>query len=37
MLDDSKLSWPKRFIGDGQPLGRILRKSADVIDYLSSL
>lgn len=36
-LDDPKLSWPKRFIGDEQPLGRVLRKSADVIDYLSSL
>ncbi|HEX8108195.1 MAG TPA: DNA-processing protein DprA [Kofleriaceae bacterium] len=37
VLDDPKLSWPKRFIGDGQPLGRILRRSADVIEYLISV
>jgi hypothetical protein len=34
MLDNPALSWPKRFVGDGQPLGRVLRKSSDVIDYL---
>lgn len=33
MLEDPKLSWPKRFVGDGKPLGRILRTSADVIDF----
>jgi hypothetical protein len=32
MLDDPKLSWPKRFIGDDRPLGRVLRKTSDVID-----
>jgi DNA processing protein len=37
MLDDPKLCWPKRFISNDQPLGRILRKSADVIEYLSSV
>jgi DNA processing protein len=37
MLDDPKLSWPRRFVGDDQPLGRILRRSADVIEYLSSV
>ncbi|HET9621463.1 MAG TPA: DNA-processing protein DprA [Kofleriaceae bacterium] len=33
MVDDPKLTWPKRFIGDGKPLGRILRTTADVIDF----
>jgi DNA processing protein len=33
VLDNPKLTWPKRFIGDGKPLGRILRTSADVIDF----
>jgi DNA processing protein len=33
MLDDAKLTWPKRFVGDGKPLGRVLRTTADVIDF----
>lgn len=33
VIDDLKLSWPKRFIGDDKPLGRVLRTSADVIDF----
>jgi DNA processing protein len=33
VLDDPKLTWPKRFIGDDKPLGRVLRASADVIDF----
>lgn len=33
VIDDPKLSWPKRFIGDDKPLGRVLRTSADVIDF----
>ncbi len=36
MLDNPKLSWPKRFVRDDQPLGRVLRRSADVIDYARS-
>ena len=34
MLDDPRLTWPRRFIGDDQPLGRVLRKTSDVIDYV---
>jgi DNA processing protein len=33
VLDNPKLTWPKRFIGDDKPLGRLLRTSADVIDF----
>lgn len=33
MFDNSKLTWPKRFIGDDKPFGRVLRTSADVIDF----
>jgi DNA processing protein len=33
VLDNPKLTWPKRFIGDDKPLGRVLRTSADVIDF----
>lgn len=33
MLEDPKLNWPKRFIGDDKPLGRVLRTAADVIDF----
>jgi len=33
MLEDAKLSWPKRFIGDDKPLGRVLRTTSDVIDF----
>jgi DNA processing protein len=36
MLENPKLSWPRRFIGDGKPLGRILKASADVIDFARS-
>ncbi len=36
LVDDTKLSWPKRFLGEGKPLGRVLRSSADVIDYVRS-
>ncbi len=33
LLDDDTLTWPKRFIGDDKPLGRVLRTTADVIDF----
>jgi DNA protecting protein DprA len=33
MLDDAHLSWPRRFVRDDQPLGRVLRKASDVIDF----
>jgi DNA protecting protein DprA len=36
VLDDPKLTWPKRFIGDDKPLGRILRTTSDVIDFARS-
>lgn len=36
MLDDPKRTWPRRFIGEGKPLGRVLRTSADVIDLVRS-
>lgn len=36
-LGDPKLSWPKRFIGEDKPLGRVLRTSADVIDFARSV
>jgi hypothetical protein len=32
MLDDPKLSWPRCFIGDDKPLGRVLRATSDVLD-----
>jgi DNA processing protein len=34
VLDNPKLTWPKRFVGDDKPLGRPLRSSADVIGYV---
>jgi DNA processing protein len=34
VLDNPKLTWPKRFIGEGKPLGRSLRSSADVIGFV---
>ena len=34
VLDNPKLTWPRRFIGDDKPLGRPLRSSDDVIRYL---
>jgi DNA processing protein len=36
VLDNAQLSWPKRFVGDDKPLGRVLRTSADVIDFARS-
>jgi DNA processing protein len=33
VLDNPKLTWPKRFIGNDKPFGRVLRTSADVIDF----
>ena len=33
MLDDPKLTWPKRFVSADKPLGRVLRTSSDVIDF----
>ena len=33
VLENPKLTWPKRFIGDDKPLGRVLKTSADVIDF----
>jgi DNA processing protein len=36
ILDNPKLTWPRQFIGDDKPLGRILRASSDVIDFALS-
>lgn len=36
VLEDAKLTWPQRFIGDNKPLGRVLRTSSDVIDFARS-
>jgi DNA processing protein len=36
VLENPKLSWPKRFIGDDKPLGRVLKTSSDVIDFARS-
>jgi DNA processing protein len=36
LLDNPKLTWPRRFIGHDKPLGRILRASSDVIDFVLS-
>jgi DNA processing protein len=33
VLDNPRLTWPKRFVGDDKPFGRVLRTSADVIDF----
>lgn len=33
VLDNPRLTWPKRFIGPDKPLGRLLRTTADVVDY----
>ena len=33
VLDDPKLIWPKRFVGEDKPLGRVLRTTSDVIDF----
>lgn len=37
LLDHDKLTWPKRFIGDGKPLGRVLRTTSDVIDFARAM
>jgi DNA processing protein len=37
LLDDPKLTWPRRFVGDGRPFGRVLRKTSDVIEYARTL
>jgi DNA processing protein len=37
VLENPRLSWPRRFIGDGKPLGRVLKTSADVIDFARSI
>jgi DNA processing protein len=34
VLDNPKLTWPKRFIGPDKPLGRSLRSSHDVIGHI---
>jgi DNA processing protein len=33
MLENGKLTWPRRFLGEDKPLGKVLRTTADVIDY----
>lgn len=37
VLENPKLSWPKRFIGVDKPLGRVLKASADVIEFARSI
>jgi DNA processing protein len=37
VLDNPKFTWPARFIGEGKPLGRVLRASSDVIDFALSI
>lgn len=32
VVDNPKLTWPRRFLGEGKPLGRVLTSSADVVD-----
>jgi DNA processing protein len=36
VLENPKLTWSKRFIGDDKPLGRVLKTSSDVIDFARS-
>jgi DNA processing protein len=36
VLENAKLTWPKRFVGDDKPLGRVLRASSDAIDFALS-
>jgi DNA processing protein len=31
VVDNPRLTWPRRFLGEGKPLGRVLTSSADVI------
>lgn len=35
VVDNVKLTWPRRFLGDGKPLGRVLQSSTDVIAAVS--
>lgn len=35
VLDNPKLTWPARFMGPDKPLGRELRSSQAVIDFVS--
>jgi DNA processing protein len=37
VLDNPKLTWPRRFIGDDKPLARVLRASSDVIDFARTI
>ncbi len=37
VIDDPRLTWPKRFIGEDKPLGRVLRTTSDVIDFARSM
>ncbi len=34
VVDNPKLTWPRRFIGEGKPLGRVLQSASDVIDLI---
>jgi DNA processing protein len=34
VADNPKLTWPRRFLGEGKPLGRVLQSSSDVIDFV---
>jgi DNA processing protein len=34
ILDNPKLTWPTRFVSTHRSLGRVLRKSSDVIEYV---
>jgi DNA processing protein len=36
MMENPKVAWPGRFLGDDKPLGRVLRTTSDVIDYARS-
>jgi DNA processing protein len=36
LLENPKLTWPQRFVGEGKSLGRVLRTSADVIEFAHS-
>jgi DNA processing protein len=36
VLDNPRLTWPKRFIGEDKPMGRVLKTSSDVIDFARS-
>ena len=34
VVDDPKLTWPRRFIGVDKPFGRVLQRASDVIDAI---